>query len=107
MGSIKTDVYDESEIALSAKIRAIAHPARVHILQYLQENGPGSQNRLAAELKLAQSTVSKHLHELIEVGALYTKQSGYFTMYHLHYQNIREIRISINQFLVGLQEHNR
>ncbi|MHC5652419.1 ArsR/SmtB family transcription factor [Stappia sp. ICDLI1TA098] len=59
---------DDSEVAIAALGRALAHPARVRIVRLLLERGPLIGADLVAALGLAQSTVSEHLRILREGG---------------------------------------
>lgn len=70
MGLSKTEEYTktQNEIALLAK--ALGHPARVAILQYLSERKTCVCGDIVNELPLSQSTVSQHLKELKKVGLI-------------------------------------
>lgn len=58
--------YSESQVELSKLAKAMAHPARIAILQLLSSNDY-TCNGIVNELPLAQSTVSQHLKELKKV----------------------------------------
>ncbi len=60
--------FDEIELASIAK--ALAHPARIAILQAFTECRPHTAGEVVAGLDLAQSTVSEHLRILREAGLL-------------------------------------
>jgi DNA-binding transcriptional ArsR family regulator len=70
MGLSKTEEYTktQNEIALLAK--ALGHPARVAILQFLSERKICVCGDIVDELPLSQSTVSQHLKELKKVGLI-------------------------------------
>ncbi len=70
MGLSKTEEYTktQNEIALLAK--ALGHPARIAILQYLAERKTCVCGDIVNELPLSQSTVSQHLKELKKVGLI-------------------------------------
>ncbi len=70
MGVTKTDLFtkEQNEIAVMAK--AIAHPARIAILQNLVEKNTCVCGDLVDELGLAQATISQHLKELKTVGLI-------------------------------------
>jgi DNA-binding transcriptional ArsR family regulator len=61
MGATKSDIFtqDQNEIALIAK--AIGHPARIAILQYLLKKNACVCGDIVDEIGLAQATVSQHL----------------------------------------------
>ena len=70
MGATKSDIFtkDQNEIALIAK--AIGHPARIAILQYLLKKNACVCGDIVDEIGLAQATVSQHLKELKQAGLI-------------------------------------
>lgn len=70
MGATKTDLFtkEQNEIAVMAK--ALAHPARIAILQYLVQKNVCITSTFVEELGLAQATVSQHLKELKLAGII-------------------------------------
>jgi DNA-binding transcriptional ArsR family regulator len=70
MGASKTDhfTYKQNEIATLAK--ALAHPARVAIIDYLLKVNACICGDIVNELPLAQPTVSQHLKELKNAGLI-------------------------------------
>lgn len=70
MGITKTEEYtlEQNELALLAK--ALGHPARIAILQFLSHRTTCVCGDIVDELPLSQSTVSQHLKELKKVGLI-------------------------------------
>ena len=70
MGATKSDIFtkDQNNIALIAK--AIGHPARIAILQYLLQKNACVCGDIVGEIGLAQATVSQHLKELKQAGLI-------------------------------------
>ena len=70
MGATKSDIFtqDQNEIASIAK--AIGHPARIAILQYLIQKNACVCGDIVGEIGLAQATVSQHLKELKQAGLI-------------------------------------
>jgi len=62
------------EMATIAK--AMGHPARVQIVEYFMECKPHTVGEIAAQLTLAQSTVSEHLRILRQANVLRTEDDG-------------------------------
>lgn len=62
--------HDPAEPAnsLAAKLGALAHPARIAILQHLSSQGCCCCKDVVDTLDLAQSTVSQHLKVLVSAG---------------------------------------
>ena len=76
MGLSKKVHFSEEEQELAAFAKAISHPARIAILQYLQKNNECICGDIVEILPLSQSTVSQHLKELKKVGLLKGSTEG-------------------------------
>jgi len=70
MGATKTLEFGEKENKLARYAKALAHPARIAILQLLAQKQTCVCGDLVEELPLSQSTVSQHLKELKEAGLI-------------------------------------
>lgn len=68
MGATKTDHFTEKQNAIAAIAKALGHPARVAILEYLIKANACICSDIVNELPLAQPTVSQHLKELKNAG---------------------------------------
>ncbi len=70
MGATKTDLFTKKQNEIAAMAKAIAHPARIAILQQLIKTNACICGDLVNDLGLAQSTVSQHLKELRAVNLI-------------------------------------
>ena len=70
MGFSKTEDYTKSQNELAAIAKALGHPARIAILQFLANKKSCVCGDIVDELPLSQSTVSQHLKELKKVGLI-------------------------------------
>ena len=70
MGVTKTENFTKSQNQLATYAKALAHPARVAIIEYLLKHQTCICGDLVDELPLAQATVSQHLKELKQVGII-------------------------------------
>ena len=70
MGATKTDLFTKRQNELANMARAIAHPARIAILQHLLKANACICGDIVDELGLAQSTISQHLKELKNTGLI-------------------------------------
>lgn len=70
MGLSKTEEYTKTQNEIASLAKALGHPARVAILQYLAERKTCVCGDIVEELPLSQSTVSQHLKELKKVGLI-------------------------------------
>ena len=68
MGASKTEVFTEQQNQIADYAKALAHPARVAILQFLVRRNACVCGEIVDELPLSQSTVSQHLKELKRIG---------------------------------------
>jgi len=70
MGITKTAGFtiEQNELAILAK--AIGHPARIAIIEYLLKTDSCICGDIVKELPLAQPTVSQHLKELKNAGLI-------------------------------------
>jgi predicted transcriptional regulator len=70
MGASKTDLFTKQQNEIAAMAKALAHPARIAILQYLVKKNACVCGDLVDELGLAQATTSQHLKELKTAGII-------------------------------------
>ena len=70
MGLSKTEMFDDEQNQLAEIAKAIAHPARIAILQYLSEAKSCVCGDIVSHLPLSQSTVSQHLKALKASGII-------------------------------------
>ncbi|WP_343632112.1 metalloregulator ArsR/SmtB family transcription factor [Fluviicola sp.] len=70
MGTTKTDLFTHEQNEIASILKAIAHPARIAILEYLIQVDSCICGDIVNELPLAQPTVSQHLKELKNAGLI-------------------------------------
>ena len=70
MGLTKTEIFTDKQNALALMLKALAHPARIAIIQRLVETKACVCGDLVDELGLAQATISQHLKELKQAGII-------------------------------------
>ncbi|MEO6303526.1 MAG: metalloregulator ArsR/SmtB family transcription factor [Bacteroidia bacterium] len=70
MGLTKTEEFTIKDNKIAAYAKALAHPARIAILQVLIKKQSCICGDIVDELPLSQSTVSQHLKELKESGLI-------------------------------------
>lgn len=68
MGTTKTMLFTTQQNEIAQLAKAIAHPARIAIIQHLIAVNACVCNDMVAITGLAQSTVSQHLKELKGLG---------------------------------------
>jgi DNA-binding transcriptional ArsR family regulator len=70
MGYTKTEEFTVRDNKIAKYAKALAHPARIAILQLLIKKQSCICGDIVEELPLSQSTVSQHLKELKEAGLI-------------------------------------
>lgn len=70
MGASKTDHFSMEQNQIANIAKALGHPARIAIVEYLLKVNACICNDIVDELPLAQPTVSQHLKELKNVGLI-------------------------------------
>lgn len=72
-------------------LKAIAHPMRIAILQYLEGGKRMTVTQIHEKLNLEQSTTSHHLGILKDKGVLCSKREGKNTYYFLKHEKLGNI----------------
>lgn len=70
MGITKSDFFTEEQNELANLFKALAHPARIAIVEHLLKYQKCICGDIVAELPLAQPTISQHLKALKEVDII-------------------------------------
>ena len=76
MGKSKTESFTDIQNKLAATAKAMGHPARIAILQYLSQKKSCVCGDIVEELPLSQATISQHLKELKSVGLIQGEIEG-------------------------------
>src|ERR1700744_3886651 len=70
MGLTKSEIFTDEQNRLAIMLKALAHPARIAILQQIINANACICGNLVEELGLAQATISQHLKELKNAGLI-------------------------------------
>lgn len=70
MGLTKSEIFSDKQNKLASMMKALAHPARIAIIQQLIKSQACICGDLVGELGLAQATISQHLKELKNAGLI-------------------------------------
>lgn len=97
MGVTKTESYTSQTLALAQLFKALGHPARVAILQFLAQQKTCICGDIVSELPLAQASISRHLSELKEAGFIKGTISGTSICYCIDAEKLPLITQFINQ----------
>lgn len=81
---------DDESLALMCK--ALAHPARVKLLNYLAEYGTCYFGKLTDILPLAPSTVSQHVSILKEAGLIHGSEDSQRVCYCVNPERLQQLK---------------
>ncbi len=102
MGVSKAHEFSEHQNRIAALAKALAHPARVAILEILVTRADCICNDIVDELPLAQATISQHLKELKQAGIIKGTVSGKTLCYCIDNKYLEVL----NKFLMQLTSKN-
>jgi ArsR family transcriptional regulator, arsenate/arsenite/antimonite-responsive transcriptional repressor len=95
MGASKSDYFTENQNELAIIAKALAHPARVAIVEYLIKVNSCVCGDIVNELPLAQPTISQHLKELKNAGIIKGSIEGNSICYCLNLEALQKLEIFI------------
>jgi len=103
MGLTKTENFTQYQNRLAGYLKALAHPARVAILQVLIQKNACICGDIVDELPLAQPTVSQHLKELKNAGIIKGSIEGTSICYCIDETAWKEIEEMLGTFFKSYQ----
>ncbi len=98
MATAKTDLFDQKLSSTALLFKALSHPARLAILQYLAETKVCITGDISDELPLSRTTVKQHLTELKNAGLIQGKVDGVKVNYCLDPKRICELGKIFTEF---------
>src|SRR5215216_7506902 len=101
MGATKTDLFTKKQNEIAAMAKAIAHPARIAILQELLKANSCICGDLVEELGLAQATISQHLKELKSAGLIQGTIEGTSVCYCIDPKIWKQYRKELEAFFIS------
>lgn len=105
MELLNTPQINERELEISSEIlRALAHPLRMRILEFIDQHGLINVNRIYSSLNLEQSITSQHLRILRQAGLVETEREGKFIHYKLNYSRLLNTVAAIKKYQVVIRE---
>lgn len=100
---IKSEAFTMELQDLAKFARALSHPARLAILQYLSDTKVCISGDISDQLPLSRSTVSQHLKELKEMGLIHGEIDGLKINYCLCAPGIKKLKEQMKGFLDSLE----
>jgi DNA-binding transcriptional ArsR family regulator len=99
----KTELFDKELAELAELFKALAHPARLRILQFLAESKTCITGDISDELPLSRTTVTQHLTELKNAGLIQGHITGVKTNYCINPEKMKEVKELLTGFLEEIQ----
>ena len=101
MRKARVTVNNEKLHVSSEVLRALAHPLRMKILEFIDKHETINVNKIYNTLKLEQSITSQHLRILRLAGIVITTREGKFIHYSIDYSKIQNVLKAVDAFLVA------
>jgi ArsR family transcriptional regulator len=106
MGATKTELFNEHQNRLAILTKALGHPARIAIVDYLLQVDACICGDIVNELPLAQPTVSQHLKELKNAGIIQGNIEGTSICYCLNETAIEGLQTYFSEIMEKLKKKN-
>ncbi|MET6996497.1 ArsR/SmtB family transcription factor [Chitinophaga defluvii] len=107
MGATKAALFTREQNEIAAMAKALAHPARIAILQYLVKKNACVCGDLVEELGLAQATTSQHLKELKSMGIIQGTVEGASVCYCIAPKVWKQYKELFNSFFKEVTLENK
>ncbi len=104
MGASKTEHFTESQNEIAILAKALGHPARVAIIDYLLNVDSCICGDIVNELPLSQPTVSQHLKELKNAGLIKGEIEGNSICYCINELTINKLKGFVANIIVSLDK---
>lgn len=91
MGITKTEYFTDKQNEMALLTKALGHPARIAIMEYLLSVDTCICGDIVNELPLAQPTVSQHLKELKNAGLIKGSIEGNAICYCINEISIKKL----------------
>ncbi len=106
MGATKSEIFTSKQNKLAAMLKALAHPARIAIIEYLVNSKSCVCGGLVEELGLAQATISQHLKELKNAGLIKGTVEGTSVCYYIDDKVWKQYKEVMQNFFVLHESKN-
>lgn len=104
MGLTKTEHFTDKQNTIATLAKALGHPARVAIIEYLMKVDTCICGDIVNELPLAQPTVSQHLKELKNAGLIKGSIEGNAICYCIDEKAIEKLQNYLSGIVTKIQK---
>ena len=106
MGATKTDFFTDKQNQIAIMAKALGHPARIAIIEYLVKVDTCICGDIVNELPLAQPTVSQHLKELKQAGLIKGSIEGNAICYCIDEKALQKLQNYFENIATKIQKKN-
>ncbi|MBN2175607.1 MAG: winged helix-turn-helix transcriptional regulator [Bacteroidales bacterium] len=99
MPSAKTELFEEQLQESAVMFKALGHPARLAILNFLAETNSCFTGDISHEIPLGRTTVNQHLNELKKAGLIQGHITGIKTSYCLNQEMLEKLKTSMEKLI--------
>lgn len=103
MGATKTDHFTDKQNEIAILTKALGHPARIAIIEYLLKVNACICGDIVNVLPLAQPTVSQHLKELKNAGIIKGDIEGNTVCYCINEKVINKLQTYFTDVVVKIE----
>jgi len=107
MGATKTDHFSDSQNEIATIAKALGHPARIAIVEYLVKMNECVCGKIVEVLPLAQPTVSQHLKELKNAGLIKGEIEGNSICYNIDITTIEKFNTYFSSILKSIDKKKK
>jgi DNA-binding transcriptional ArsR family regulator len=107
MGITKTALFTSEENELAIVLKALGHPARIAIMNYLTKMNECICSDLVNELPLAQPTISQHLKELKNAGLIQGTIEGTSICYCINPDGFEKVKSFFDVLTTSIQTKHK
>lgn len=104
MGATKSSFFTKMQNEMADFMKAMGHPARVAIMEYLAKSDSCVCSSIVDEIPLAQPTISQHLKELKNIGLIKGIIEGKNICYCIDKPVLEKYLLRLNEILRLTQE---
>ncbi len=98
MRKSKVTINDDKLQDSSEVLRALAHPLRMKILEFIDKHKTINVNKIYNSMKLEQSITSQHLKILRSTEIVLTERDGKFIHYSVNYSKLTSVLKAVDTF---------
>lgn len=107
MGITKTEGFTSKITDMAEVLKALGHPARLAIVEFLAKTPSCVCNDIVDEIPLAQPTISRHLSELKKVGLIQGSIEGKNICYCISEERWSEVSDLVENLSKQLTQTNK